>query len=126
MQPHRVRRHLQSPLRRSPDPDAGVKRPSRFTINDEMLVPVPQRCFRDPADLTPTADTLDERWIWSIWVNRVGLTVGQSLPIYPNNRTASVSAATSQKCQYRKSSKLVDHLLGGDDRAWLSGVSKIY
>ena len=50
MQSHRIRRHLQSPLRRSPDPDAGVTRPSRFTINDEMLVPIPQRCFRD----TPT------------------------------------------------------------------------
>jgi hypothetical protein len=67
MQPHRVRRHLQSPLRWSPDRDAGVKRPSRFAINDEMLVPVPQRCFRDPAYLTPTADTLDECRIWSIW-----------------------------------------------------------
>jgi hypothetical protein len=56
MQPHRVRRHLQSPLRRSPDPDAGVKRPSRFAINDEMLVSVPLRSFRYPADPTPTTD----------------------------------------------------------------------
>ena len=36
MQPHRVRRHLQSPLRQSPDPDAGVKRPSCFTIKGEV------------------------------------------------------------------------------------------
>ena len=33
------------------------------------------------------------------WVKSAVLEVGRSLPVYPDNRTSLVSAATSQKCQ---------------------------
>jgi hypothetical protein len=33
------------------------------------------------------------------WVNRVGLTVGQPLPVYPDERTSSEPVGMSQTCQ---------------------------
>jgi hypothetical protein len=36
------------------------------------------------------------------WVKLVVLTVRRSLPVYPDNRTSSVSGATSQTCRNRK------------------------
>src|ERR1700682_5532786 len=35
------------------------------------------------------------------WVKRVVLTVGCSLPVYPDERTYSESVGTSQRCQFQ-------------------------
>jgi hypothetical protein len=55
------------------------------------------------------------------WVKSAMLAVGRSLPVYPDNRTSSISAATSQKCQERtrapqQLSSLFDHLVGAGEQ----------
>src|SRR5882672_6400749 len=40
---------------------------------------------------------------WPVWVKRVVLTVGCSLPVYPDERTYSESVGTSQRCHFRTS-----------------------
>jgi hypothetical protein len=52
-------------------------------------------------------------------VKSAALTAGRSLPIYPDNRTSSVSAALSQKGQKRhwQSSKIASYSMTSSARA---------
>jgi hypothetical protein len=44
------------------------------------------------------------------WVNRVTLTVGRLLPVYPDKQTISQPVGTSHLCQERKSCLLANRL----------------
>jgi hypothetical protein len=55
------------------------------------------------------------------WVNHAILRVRRSLPIYPDERTFSVSVDMSQKCQFRthapqRTMPLFNHLVGLDEQ----------
>jgi hypothetical protein len=47
-----------------------------------------------------------------LWVKSGVLTVGMSLPVFPDDRTSPVSVSMSQTCHIRKWSDLFDHLVG--------------
>jgi hypothetical protein len=42
---------------------------------------------------------LEQGWRLPLWVKSPIVTVGQSLPVYPDQRTFSESVGMSQKCQ---------------------------
>ncbi len=44
---------------------------------------------------------VERRSFHTAWVNRVILTMRRSLPVFPDERTYSVSAGMSQRCQTR-------------------------
>jgi hypothetical protein len=56
-----------------------------------------RRIFQPPPKSSQIKPVEPQRRL--VWVKSAALTVGRSLPVYPDNRTSSVSAATSQKCQ---------------------------
>jgi hypothetical protein len=60
-------------------------------------------CFGFAAMAKNPIGCADFRW-WAqaeLWAKSAAWTVGRSLPVYPDNRTSSVSAATSQECHQR-------------------------
>jgi len=50
----------------------------------------------------------EEERFYTVWVNRVVLTVRRLLPVFPHQQTFSGFAGMSQKCQERKSWFIVD------------------
>jgi hypothetical protein len=44
------------------------------------------------------------------------LTVGRSLPVYPDKQTFSGSVGMSQRCQFRKPAGLFDHFVGAGEQ----------
>ncbi len=60
----------------------------------------------------------------SLRVNRVGLAVGWPLPIYPDKRTFSESAGTSQRCQ-KQPSLLGTIRIGFCPFAWIKNVHRL-
>jgi hypothetical protein len=47
-----------------------------------------------------------------MWAKRVILIVRRPLPVLPDERTFSESVGMSQRCQFRKSARLLDHFVG--------------
>jgi hypothetical protein len=57
-----------------------------------------------------------------VGVNRVGLTISPSLPLYPQEPTSLTCLATSEKCQHRKWAISFNHRIAPRAISALQGV----